>query len=268
MTYNSKQTSVSDAQPFELYEFVRGTWTDYLTTRDTELVKDATVTYRPSSIKRSKMRQSEDTLKDPIELTLPRGDSMASDFINFAPQEVTSVTVKRLHHGLDISEARVIWKGRVAGSNVSEETVTLSCESIFTSIKRLGLRERTEWICQNTLYSAECGANQPAYRVDDTIGAVSGTQLSMNTIGGGYADGWFTGGIVEYNSIRRFIISHVGGDLVMSRPFSQLQAGIQVALYPGCDHMMSTCTNKFNNIKRYKGFPWIPGRNPFIKSII
>lgn len=268
MTYDTKENSVSDAQPFELYEFVRGVWADYLTTRDTELVASPTVTYRPTAIKRSKMRQGDDTLKDPVDLTLPRGDSLASDFINFTPQEVTSVTIKRLHHGLDISEAVVVWKGRISGSNVKNETVTISCESIYTSILRLGLREKTEWNCQNVLYSAECKVDQPSYRVNDTIGAISGTQLSMNTIGGSYADGWFTGGVIEYGTTRRFIISHVGGDLIMSRPFPELQAGMEVALYPGCDHLMSTCINKYNNIINYKGFPWIPGRNPFIQSIV
>jgi hypothetical protein len=42
----------------------------------------------------------------------------------------------------------------------------------------------------------------------------------------------------------------------------------EVALYPGCSHMMDDCLVKYDNIVNFQGFPWIPNRNPFEGSIL
>jgi uncharacterized phage protein (TIGR02218 family) len=133
-------------------------------------------------------------------------------------------------------------------------------------MRRAGLRYKAELICQHSLYSADCGANQPEKRVDDTIASISGTTLTMN-VTGTYDDGWFSGGILEYGGNARFITSHSGNTITISRPLAGLGIGESVALYPGCDRTMSTCKDKFDNLDNYLGFPWIPQENPFQISI-
>jgi len=267
MAYADKENSVADAEPFELYDFVRGTWTMYLTSRNTEFYVNDTQIYQPAPIYHEKIRKGENIKKDSITLTVPRGHDLAAQFINAAPEDTTSVTIRRLHRGLSFSEAVVVWKGRVVGAEPQGEKVEITCESIYTSMRRYGLRLRAELICQHTLYSSECGADQPSKRFDDTISAIDGSTLTMSSTSG-YADGWFSGGILETNDgDSRFILSHISNTIKLSRPLVSLSAGVSVALYPGCDRTMDTCKNKFNNLDNYLGFPWIPDSNPFQVSI-
>lgn len=266
MAYNDLEYSVEDGQSFELYEFTRGTWTMYLTTGASEFYASPSKTFTPSPIERTKIKYGQDALKDPITLMLPRGDSLSTDFLNIPPEDTTSLTVRRGHFGLDYSETVVMWKGRISGASTNEETVSIACDSIYTSIQQNGLRERMEYICQAPLYSTQCLVNQPLYRFDDIIQNVSGTLITMTTTSS-KVDGWFNGGIIEYNNERRFIIKHVGNVLTISRPLSSLLGLQEVAVYPGCNHMMDDCLVKFDNILNYKGFPWIPNRNPFAGSI-
>jgi hypothetical protein len=266
MTYDSLEYSTESGEPFEMWELTRGTWTAYLTTGASEFYVDASKTFIPSSIQRTKIKQGQDALKDPITITLPRGDSLSSDFINIPPEQTTSVTLRRSHTGLTYAESVVRWKGRVAGASTAGETVQIVCDSIYTSIQQNGLRERMEYICQAPLYSVKCGVNQPAVRYDDTISIVSGTAITMIDLSS-FADGWFTGGILEYATERRFIINHVGNVLEITRPLSALAELQEVALYPGCSHMMDDCLVKYDNIVNFQGFPWIPNRNPFAGTI-
>jgi uncharacterized phage protein (TIGR02218 family) len=265
-TFADLEHSVDSAAPFELYQFRRGAnWAVYITT-SAGVYNGGSHSYKPVPIERTKLRQGQDTLKDSITLTIPRSHSLASEFLLFSPEESTSVTIIRQHHGLDFSESVVIWKGRVIGAKGSGEKVEINCESIFTSIKRRGLREKTERICQHALYSSGCGVNQPEYRVDDIISGVSGPVITMQSISG-FDDGYFNGGILEHLSDSRFIIKHVGNTITLSRPMDLLAVQMEVALYPGCNHTWATCILKFNNVINFKGFPWIPARNPFSQSI-
>ena len=267
MAFADKEYSIASAEPFELYDFVRGTWNMYLTTRPTQFwVSDAQI-YEPAPIEHDKLRKGDNIKKDTIALTVPRGHNLAAQFINVAPEETTSVTIRRLHRGLTFSDARVIWKGRVIGAEPRGEKVEIACESIYTSMRRYGLRLRAELICQHTLYQAGCGADKPSKRFDDTISAIDGSTLTMSSASG-YADGWFSGGVLETDSgDSRFVLSHTGNTIKLTRPLTELEAGMEVALYPGCDRIMDTCENKFSNLDNYLGFPWIPDANPFQVSI-
>lgn len=263
MAFADKEYSIASGEPFELYDFVRGTWSLYLTTKATEFYVSDNQIYQPAPIKRGKIRHGENIKKDSITLTVPRGHALAAQFIPVVPERSTSVTVRTLHRGLDISESLVIWKGRVVGAEPRGEMADIVCESIYTSMRRVGPRLRAELICQHSLYSEHCKADKPSMRFDDTISAVDGSTLTMSGTSG-YDDGWFSGGILETSDgDSRFITSHSGATITISRPLAALSAGMSVALYPGCDRTMDTCKNKYGNLDNDLSFPFIPETNPY-----
>ncbi len=269
MTFNDKEYSVDEGQPFHLFDFEKGTWLRHLTTRDKEFYVSDSVIYQPASISHGKIRKGEDVKKDSITIRLPRGDSLAGMFLNTPPESRTNVTIMRLHEGLSFSEAVIIWKGRIVSAEPNGQVLDLVCESFLTALRKQGLRYRCELICQHVLYSGECGADGPAKRVDDTIDTMdSGTVLNMTSVVDGYDDGWFSGGIVQGpEGFRRSITGHSGRQITISRPLSSLESGVEVALYPGCDRTLSTCINKFNNKNNFLGFPWLPKANPFTMDL-
>jgi len=50
-------------------------------------------------------------------------------------------------------------------------------------------------------------------------------------------------------------------------PFDDEVVGKQVIVYAGCDKTPQTCKNKFNNLQNFRGFPYIPVKNPVIWGV-
>jgi uncharacterized phage protein (TIGR02218 family) len=269
VTYQTYETSTQRATPVELYEFTQGLQT-WRRASGADEVPRLGLIYTPSSIQRDKVKQSTDIFKNGMKLTFSRDDSFASQFLGFAPEETTTVTILRGHYDDPDGEFVVYWKGRILSAKATESRIELECEPVYTSIRRPGLRAKFEFNCRHVLYGRGCGVNREAYRHDGTvIGVSGGLTVSVSGVSGVFPDGWFTGGIIfGPDGSSRFIVGHVGAEVTMSRPMSSVIGALEVRLYPGCDHLRGTCNTKFNNLDNFGGFPWIPSRNPFDGSSI
>lgn len=263
MSYTSYEESTESGTPIELYEFTQGVqrWS-YTNCANTVLYN--ALNFIPSSIKRDNVKQTTDTFKDSMKVVFPRGDVFAAQFLGFAPEAVTTVTIYRGHYGDPDKQFIVYWKGRIVGAKTSGNQVEVQCESIFTSIKRPGLRARYEYGCRRTLYMRGCNVDKEAFKYRGNVTAITGG-LNVDVYGASNKpDGYYTGGmIIDANGVPRFIINHVGNVVTLTRPLHELSVGDTVALYPGCDHLKETCKNKFNNLDNFGGFPWIPSKNPY-----
>ncbi len=269
MTYSAHEASVQLGAPVELYEFVQGIQRWHYISGTEELVRLGQ-TYKPSTIKRDRIKQSTDVFKNGIKLTFPRDHAFASQFLGFAPELVTTVTVLRGHWGDTDSEFIVYWKGRIISAKAADSKIDLECEPVYTSIRRPGLRAKFEYGCRHVLYGRGCGVNREAYKhTGAVLSLAGGLDAEVAGVDGVFADGWFTGGIIYApDDSARFIVNHVGGVVTLSRPMASLSTGQTVKLYPGCDHLRTTCDIKFSNLDNFGGFPWIPSRNPFDGSSI
>lgn len=262
MTYAVVDQSVADGQPIELYEFKQGlsTW------RYTSAVFTVTVLaadYEPATIVRSGITQSNEASGAGISLTFPRDHEFARQFLGLSPDIVTTLTIYRSHVTDVDAEYQAYWKGRVVAGKASGSELTLECESVFTSMRRAGLRARYQLSCRHTLYSESCGVNMDSYKSEALVQSVTGSTITC-TVVGGFADGYFTGGIVKLPSgAMRFIVGHTSATLTLSRPFIESVGGMTVEVFPGCDHLKTTCHSKFNNLLNFGGFPYIPSVNPF-----
>ena len=159
MTYSTYENSLELGTPVELYEFVQGIqrW-NYISGADS-IVRLGQV-YTPMPVSRDRIKQTSDIFKDSLKLSFPRDDAFASQFLGFAPEDVTTVTVLRGHYGDPDNEYIVYWKGRIVGAKVNGNQIDVEAESVFTSIKRPGLRARFEYGCRRTLYLKGCNVNR------------------------------------------------------------------------------------------------------------
>lgn len=267
MSYNALETSIENGSVVELYEFIQGV-SKYRYCTSEKSVEYQSQIYEPFAGTRKSIKQSTDVLKDTISFTFPRGDVFASQYLGFAPDDVVTVSIYRGHTTDTDGEFAVYWKGRVIGTKTSGNDITIDCESVFTSIKRPGLRARFEYNCRHSLYLTGCNVNREAYKILSSVLSINGVTLSVQggtVLGSGYLTG---GMLITSSGVARFITSHSGDFITISRPINDLQGGEVVSLYPGCDHLMSTCNSKFNNIDNFGGFPWVPSKNPFGGSSI
>ena len=262
MSYTTIETSAQDGQPVELYEFYTvGTFYRY--TSAAHAVVKGGDTFTPESIRRGDVVQNEEISKAGLRLTVPRENRFAASFLGFAPEGVTTLTLYRGHTTDTASEFVSYWKGRVLSAKADQFEIILECESVFSSLRRAGLRARYQRNCRHAIYQRGCLVSMDSYRVDGSVIAVSGNNITVSAAAG-YADGYFTGGAARApDGSFRFITAHAGDTISLARPFSVAMGGEPVVIFPGCDGLKATCETKFNNLLNFGGFPYFPARNPF-----
>lgn len=266
MTFLTYSKSVQDALPVELYEFRRGTTYRRYTTAPINIVY-LSKTYTSSPIKRSSIIQTENMNRGSVDFELPKTDSFALYYLQRTVAKLTYVNVYRTQYNDPDEEYQTWWKGRLTGVSVKDNKITLQAEPIFTSQKRPGLRRVYESMCANTLYDVNCGVSRSLYQYTATVSTVSGTVVSVSSLGGA-ADDYYSGGFINTvnDGYRYHISKQTGTDLTLfSVP--EIEATDSILVYPGCDHTFDTCKDKFSNSANFGGFPFMPNRNPFQGSL-
>lgn len=285
MTYLSRELSVQDGQPVELYIFAQGNTVWRYTTGVAPMTVDGNE-FEPAVIVRSDVSQTGEMNREGITLTMPRTHEFASQFLGYAPDRPVIVTLMRVHSTDGDLQTIVYWKGRITACRAGGSEVILECESVFTSLRRPGLRARYQRTCRHSLYGPGCGLDPEAFAVTAQVFGLSANHVGLTVpAAGAYSDGYFTGGMVRGpDGVLRFLVNHVGSMVTLARPLESLTdawaatgyglaygfryGGLVVELYPGCDLARTTCSSKFGNLNRYGGFPYIPIRNPFDGSSI
>lgn len=283
MAYADQEGSIQDGTPYFLYEFVTPDetfrYTDY-----PETVVWNSQDWLPFPIKHNEVKQSNELSKNSMTVSIPimENNTFVDIFLGWSPDYSVSYTLRRGHFGA--SDTLVYWKGRIASHNLKQQTIELKCESIFTSMRRPGIRARYQRQCRHALYSAGCGVDKDAFATAGSITSVTGLILTVPAAAG-EANNYFTGGAIEFpGGSFRMITAHTGDQITISRAnryvnenfglsgwglsWGQFWGGFGVTLYPGCDRSLSTCLNKFNNILNNGGFKWIPSKNPMGGSSI
>lgn len=264
------ESSTQSSRIEHRFLFVQGD-TEYRFTTLPYFVSDSNETWTPAPISMSGVTQTNEIAKDPLKLSMPRDNPLALTFLGTAPDAITTVTVYRGQVGS--TEFNAYWKGRVAGSVIGGDTVTLDCENIFTSMRRTGLRAKYQKNCRHALYSTGCTLDIDDHAYAATAVAASGYSVTIEP-DSSFDSGFFTGGIIKTDTEMRYISLHSGNTLTLLQPSRELiedmngsSGMVSVTLYPGCNHTMTHCKDKFNNLDNYGGYPWIPTKNPFNNGI-
>lgn len=262
MTYATVETSIQGGRPVELYEFISGTTHYRYTSADGDVVYGGN-TFSAVPIARNAVEATSETARLALEIQCDRSLSVLDLFSTLPPDEIVSVSLRRLHAG--DGEAITMWMGRVLNVTWNSAAAEIHCESVYTSQKRTGLRRLYQKACPHVVYRTGCGLSSASFKSTKTVATVSGVSLTFSTIGvddhyfsGGYLE-WISGGVTQ----RRAIRTQLGGTVVISFPLPGLAAAASVDLYPGCDHTLATCHSKFSNSLNYGGMPYFPSKNPF-----
>ena len=259
MSYNTQEISAAAGQPVELYRFVLGqqVWT---VTSGREAITYQVESYQPAVIRRSAVEQSPEFARNGIDLECTRDFAVAQLFAAARPNGVVSLTVFRNHLG--DSEYITWWKGRVASVAFAGSVAKIRCESIFTALKRPGLRAHYQTGCRHALFDPGCGVNNQAYKLVGTVASFSGLNVT-SSIFLSQASGWLTGGYLRVGGVPRMITNHSGDTITLSAVLPGLAVGVAFEAFAGCDRTFATCQSKFGNSLNFGGFPWIPAKNHF-----
>lgn len=264
--------------PKELFRFVEGEQVWTLTSADEDETYNGEV-YISTTLGRNEIENKNQMSRANVEITLALENEMAHRWMRQTVEAVVSLTIfaKSMDEVVGVS-----WKGRLASVKPDGDKIVLIFESIFTSLRRPGLRARYQRACRHVLYGRGCNLNKDDFASYALVTAVSGLIV---TVPGAAAqpNGFFTGGMIEGpDGVLRFITNHTGATLTLIRELDSLTpeflesgqgyghpyGGSYVRLFPGCARDRATCDSKFNNLDNFGGFPFIPTRNPFDGSSI
>jgi uncharacterized phage protein (TIGR02218 family) len=158
----------------------------------------------------------------------------------------------------------VMFSGRVSDiPTISRNVASINVHSDLELLDMKLPRNLYQPGCTHTLYDAGCKASRSALQKSGTVGSGA----SYNTIpfaGISQADGYFAMGAVTFTSgsnagLTIGIKDYVSNVATLSYGVPNAPiAGDAFVAVPGCDKLQSTCTNKFNNLANFKGFPYVP----------
>lgn len=268
MTFDVVEKSQSDGRPIELYEIrYSGNYFRFTSSERIE-VRDG-LQFTPIPVTRSKIEASGDIAKANLTLTIPANNAIGELFRVQPPSEVVFLTIYA-KHDLD-GEFYVIWKGRILNGEWRWPWLDLTSDNVYTSLKRIGLRRRFSTQCTHPLYGVGCYVDSEQHKQVMTLDGLTGIQLQFNEAVGKAAD-FYAGGFATWinpagaNLERRMIRASDGtsGVLTLASLPIGLSVGMEVNVYPGCNHIYDgDCQNKFNNTENFGGVPFVPKKSPF-----
>ena len=282
MTYTSIETSAAEGRPYFLYQFVEGEQVWRFTSRATAWTSTGsggdTITWDPAAVAHGDVVQTSEIERGRLELTWPLSHPFARRFLVPMGNMPVTLTIFRGHEQV-LGETVAHWKGRVVGAEVEGQRILLTCESVFSSLRRAGVRAKYQRLCRHALYGRGCSLDIALFWLTGTVTAASGGGPAVTIPeAAGHPDGWFRGGVLRFGAQLGFITGHAGATLTLSRPMPELGAALAAPeidpetgdpmpllanIAPGCDLRAATCAQKFGNLLNFGGFPEIPGRNPF-----
>jgi uncharacterized phage protein (TIGR02218 family) len=259
MSYNSREISIFQGQPFELYLFeaAEGTWG---LTSGEKIRTRAAQDYTPVPIHRTSIGMGGEQNSGNVKVTIPRDHAIAQLFVGLMPAIPVTLTIYRGHEGE--TETIVQFVGEVKNASFAED-----CELECAPEERLLTQQIPRFLvqapCNKIIYSTACGADPEDFDTDATVTAVNGDIITAPEFDDGLPDGWFTNGYLKWGSFRRMIIRHVGDEVTLILPIPGLIALEVVTAFAGCARTYPVCMAKFSKGPNFVGFPWIPVRNPF-----
>lgn len=159
-----------------------------------------------------------------------------------------------------------IFNGRMVGADpAGASKFTLSINSWVELFNMNFPRNLWQSNCVNTLGDTACGVNLSALGVNGSV-LTGSTANSINATLSQLTD-YFTSGKLQFtsganNGFTRGVRKYVNGPtstITMLGPFPNVPAiGDTFTIYPGCDKMIGTCFNRFDNLSRFRGMPFIP----------
>ena len=266
MPFNSSETGAATSQPVEVYTFT-GTYNTYRLTSYSRDVTVAGTPYVAVPLRRNRLKVGTQAEKEvSIEVEMPFDHPLVQEY-GYQSSPPTLVMELRRAHLSDLTDAVLMWKGRVTAFAIEGRVAKLKIPSIFSYILQGNTPvPRFQAPCNHVLYDARCAVDPAGFQYVTTVVSAVRNVLALSSSPFG-ADDCRGGVVILPSGEQRMVIANLGTSFTVTYPFAGLQLGDTVTVRQGCDHTISTWRLKFNNKDRFGGFPAVPDRNPFTSNI-
>ena len=262
MTYSASETSIDSGSPLEIYRFYIEGGEEWLyCSGDIDITYQGKI-YQTTALSRDSLTIEGSGADNSMVLRMPRNNDLATRYISYVPATTVWVTVSRFHRD-DLTDARVIWQGRLRNVSWQGSEAEVSCDLIASSLKRQGPTRLYQRLCSHMLYDHRCKVNPSSFSVSGAISIVDAFTISL-TDASSQANGfWVPGYITRNGNDHRTVVDHDGTNLTLNIPYEGLVNGEVLVLFAGCDRSKTLCNSRFSNTDNYGGFPYLPTKNPY-----
>jgi len=262
MAFNDDEKSAASGQPVELFKFTGTFNTWYLTSSAVDFINTEATWISEFIERKSIAYASQEEQSVALSITLPFDHPMVTQYAFLESPPRLMCEVQRVHP-LNPNDTVLQWTGEVISWQIEGRTANLTVPTLFNYVFRNPCPAvKYQAPCNHVLYDERCGVADTAFRSDQTVLSISGTDIVLDA--NPFADGDCDAGeIFTASGERRMIIGNTGTSFQISSPFSNLSVNDTVTIRQGCNHTFTTCKNKFNNGDNFGGFPFVPNRNPY-----
>lgn len=274
MTYASFEDAQEGGDPVELYTITIGT-TIYRWTSAEDDITEAADVFTAIPIERGTIKGGgPDTRKEFLVLTVAGDNPVAIQYITSVPGVTGTIKIERIHRSDGPTfEVITLFNGTISSVAFTNagRTAKIRIVPLVTSQSKPVPTDTYQGLCNRVLYDDHCQVDDtsPTFRLSTAaVTAVSGSTITV-TGADANGDGYYTGGFVETagSDDRRLILDQTGTLLTLLLPFATSILSTNVTVFAGCDHSITTCKAKFNNVLNFGGFAWVPSKNVFSTGI-
>ncbi len=245
------------------------TWTDA-----NEDITFAGEVYQPWPIKRSKISFSSDFRTDQTEITVAKNwgleRAVTSDFLAGA-----NCRILRVRMDNPSNDYTVMFAGEIGNIQNQEMELVLRAHTLDFLNVEIPKREY-QVMCNWKLYDQFCTIDASGFMAGSCFvtsspdgknlyaGAFAGTS-QMTFAGNFWTQGYLRITSGENADLKREVSWHMGQSVTVVPPFPfTVNAQDTFQVFPGCAHDTSACETKFNNLRNYGGFPFIPRQDDIL----
>lgn len=270
MSFDTYEISPYSGTPERLFLFTLGVDTTWAYNNQHENIVKSSTIYVPAVISMDNIVQNLGEGPPSVEISMAADTPVAQQFVAYQPVKKLKVMVQRRHRDDPAGEYIVELIGEVVSASFDEEEsrVTLTCRMVSSNFSR-----RAPWLiyqkqCNYGVYGPGCWVNPEDFRTDGEVDVVNESLIDA-TEWATMPDGWFRAGFVRNTRTgeTRFILDHVGPQLLLQTPFVDVVLGDILAAYAGDNRSYEMCVGKFDNGHRFAGFEWMPSKNPFTDNV-
>lgn len=253
-------------KPYELYRFVQGADSWNYTTREGPVVMDG-ITYEPIEIQRTSFALGSDRGDAGIEVTLPRNSALLVTMFDGTTPGSISLFIYVPSRD-DPTVPVPIFIGKVGGLSSTKSIGKLVVNRIQDEDEEQIPRKAIQLTCANMLYDSSCRADIASFTFPLTIATIDGrtyTFTGTDHIEAGSS--YYQNGFIQLGPYRAFVEFQDGDTIRTLSPLPTAIVGSVISAIAGCDRTTAVCKSRFDNVENFLGFPFIPGRNPWIVGL-
>lgn len=241
---------------YELYKITYLTHSWHYTSADHSITYNGN-TYLPAAIKHGSLVKQSELDNFQLDISFP-AEGFFLRYVSEAPVYEATITI---HLYQDPANVVLAFSGIVTKVTIGQNNeCTVMCDEQNLLATKLP-NKLIQSACNHKLFDAGCGLVKADWKEALVIKEVSYPLVKSDDLLLFDAN-YFVQGWLEFEGDLRWILAVIGDAMYLQIPFRDLEAGDTVFAYPGCDKAPQTCKERFDNLDKYLGCPYVPRKNP------